>query len=318
MRSAFLIPAVVVMAGLVAGAEPCRNLVRDSNWSLPAFAKPEEGAVVVEGRADGAIAQLLERPAGLAGGQVVAIGYARVESAHGIEATDDDVTPRLWEGAVSVVNGYMRWLGGFENIYVQVRFTGREAASGAWKRFVSPPMPVWKARRLYPHFAFWGTRLAPGVRIHLAGLALVEAADVECPSLPAPSPVLASVSPRQWNEDRKPDGAFDENFRIAGRAVAGDPTAVELVLAARYRQGENGADRFLVAVTQDGSDPRLSPTSQVTTILARRGVAEWETTVRLKKGAGPLRIAAAAAALTASGLRAQTAVFPPAWQRQRL
>jgi hypothetical protein len=73
-----------------------------------------------------------------------------------------------------------------------------------------------------------------------------------------------------------------------------------------------------VAVTQDGSDPRLSPTSQVTTILARRGVAEWETTVRLKKGAGPLRIAAAAAALTASGLRAQTAVFPPAWQRPRL
>ena len=311
MRGALLILAVVVMA-----AEPCRNLVQNSNWSLPAFAKLEEGsAVVVEGHADGAIAQLLERPSGLAGGQVVAIGYARVESAHGIAATDDDVTPRLWEGAISLVNGYMRWLGGFESIYVQVRFTGREAASGAWKRFVSPPMPVWKARRLYPHFAFWGARLAPGVRIHLAGLALVEAADVECPSLPAPSPVLASVSQRQWNEDRKPDGAFDENFRITERAVAG---AVELVLGARYRQGGNGADRFLVAITQDGSDPRLSPTSQVTTILARRGADEWETTVRLKKGAGPLRIAAAAAALTASGLRAQTPVFPPAWQRQRL
>jgi hypothetical protein len=314
MRGALLILAVAVMA-----AEPCRNLAPSSNWTLPPFAKLEEGsAVVVEGRADGAIAQLLERPAGLAGGQVVAIGYARVESAHAIEATDDDVTPRLWEGAISLVNGYMRWLGGFESIYVQMRFTGREAASGAWKRFVSPPMPVWKARRLYPHFAFWGARLAPGVRVHLAGLALVEPADTECAGLPAPSPVLASLSQRQWNEDRKPDGAFDENFRIAERAVAGDPAAVELVLAARYRQGENGADRFLVAITQDGSDPRLSPTSQVTTILARRGADEWETTVRLKKGAGPLRIAAAAAALTAGGLRAQAPVFPPAWQRQRL
>jgi hypothetical protein len=299
-------------------AEPCRNLVRDSNWTLPPFAKPEGGAVVVEGHAEGAVAQLLERPSGLAGGQVVAIGYARVESAHAIEVTDDDVTPRLWDGAISLVNGYMRWLGGFESIYVQMRFTGREAASGAWKRFVSPPMPVWKARRLYPHFAFWGTRLAPGVRIHLAGLALVDASDVACAGLPAPSPVLASIPQRQWNEDGKPDGSFDENFRITERAVAGDPAAVELVLGARYRQGENGADRFLVAVTQDGSDPRLSPTSRVTTILARRGVAEWETTVHLKKGAGPLRIAAAAAALTASGLRAQTPVFPPAWQRQRL
>ena len=318
MCSAFLIPAVVLMTGFVAGAEPCRNLAPSSNWSLPPFAKPEGGSVVVEGHADGAIAQLLERPSGLAGGQVVAIGYARVESAHGIEATDDDVTTRLWEGAVSLVNGYMRWLGGFESIYVQVRFTGREAASGVWKRFVSPPMPVWRARRLYPHFAFWGTRLAPGVRIHLAGLALVEAGDAECPGLPAPSPVLASVSQRQWNEDRKPDGSFEENFRITERTVAGDPKAVELVLAARYRQGENSADRFLVAVTVDGSDPRLSPTSQVMTILARRGAEEWETTVRLKKGAGPLRIAAAAAALTASGLRAQTPVFPPAWQRQRL
>ena len=318
MRSALLIPAVVVMAGVVAGAEPCRNLVRDSNWSLPAFAKPEEGSVVVEGRADGAIAQLLGRPSGLAGGQVVAIGYARVESAHGIDATDDDITPRLWDGAISVVNGYMRWLGGFESIYVQMRFTGREAASGAWKRFVSPPMPVWKARRLYPHFAFWGARLAPGVRIHLAGLALVEAGDAECPGLPAPSPVLASVSQRQWSEDRKPDGSFEENFRITERTVAGDPKAVELVLAARYRQGENSADRFLVAVTQDGSDPRLSPSSQITTILARRGAEEWETTVRLKKGAGPVRIAAAAAAVTAGGLRAQAPVFPPAWQRPRL
>ena len=75
------------------------------------------------------------------------------------------------------------------------------------------------------------------------------------------------------------------------------------------------ADRFLVAVTEDGSDPRLSATSRVQTVLARRGVEQWETAVRIARGARPVRIAVAAAAWTSVGLRAQEPVFPEPWQR---
>jgi hypothetical protein len=301
-------------------------------WALPPFAHlegPGAGGVrsiVVEGQAEGAVAQTLDRPEGFFGRHVIAVGYARVESAHAIEATDEDVTPKLWEGALALANGYVRWRGGFESPYVQVRFTGREAASGAWKRFVTPPMAVWRARRLYPHFAFWQTRLAPGVRVHLAALSLVEVGSeaaeepetaVECPGLAAPAPVLENVPRAQWVAGRAPDGAFEEFFELAERANARTPGEVELVLSARYRQGPNRADRFLVAVTQDGSDPRLSPTSQVAILLARRGEERWETAVSVRKNVGPLRIAVAAAAQSTGGLRVQTPVYPPAWQRPR-
>ena len=148
MRGALLILAVAVLA-----AEPCRNLVRDSNWSLPPFAKPEDGAVVVEGRADGAIAQLLERPSGLAGGQVVAIA-TRVESAHGLRPRTT-TSRRALGRATSLVNAACAGSAASRAFTCRCA-SRREAASGAWKRFVSPPMPVWKAWRLYPHFAFWG------------------------------------------------------------------------------------------------------------------------------------------------------------------
>jgi hypothetical protein len=287
---------------------------------LPPFARLEEPAaggvrsIAVEGAGSGAVAQMLERPGGAWNRNVVAVGYARVESAHPIQPADEDITPRLWEGAVALVNGYQRWRGGFESPHVQLRFTGRQAASGEWKRFVSPPTAVWRARKLYPHFAFWETRFAPGVRIHVAALALVpaEAADPECPDLPAPQPVLETVSSRQWDQDWKPDGTFEGVFELAEQPAGVD---VDLHLRARYRQGANRADRFLVAVTQDGSDPRLSSTSRVETILARRGAEQWETTLRVPKGAGPVRIAVAAAAVTSGGLRVQTALFPPAWQK---
>ena len=142
-------PAALTMIS-VANLQKVRNLRRDPRVSVVAEAggggKPV-CRVAVEGRAEGAVAQMLDRPEGFFGKQVIAVGYARVESAHGIEATDEDVTPKLWEGAVALANGYVRWRGGFESPYVPVRFTGREAASGAWKRFVTPPMPAWKARR---------------------------------------------------------------------------------------------------------------------------------------------------------------------------
>ena len=306
---------VVVLAGCGGSApEPCRNLVENptwekgaAGWNMPRFAKVEGSSVVVEGHAEGAISQWIQKPKNVP--TVVALGYARVETATPLEATDEDVTPKLWEGAVALANAYGRRWRGMDSPHVQLRFTGREAASGAWKRFVTLPVETWRARALYPHFAFWGAKLAPGVKLRVAGLALVPAAgDVACPSLPAPQPVLESAATTQFEQDLEPDGVFQEPF--TRREEAG-----EWILGVRYRQGTRRADRFLVAVTEDGSDPRLSATSRVQTILAHRGQEQWETTVAVRKGARPVRIAVAAAARTSAGLRAREPVFPGPWQR---
>ena len=151
---------------------------RAAGWNVPPFAKLEEAAVgglrsmVIEGHADGAIAQMVPKSQDLAGLGVIAVGYARVETTQLLEPTDDDVTARLWEGTVALANGYFRRWGGNESPHAVVRFTGRETASGAWKRFVAPPIAVDQARTLYPHFAFWGVRLASGVKLRVAALSL--------------------------------------------------------------------------------------------------------------------------------------------------
>ncbi len=288
-------------------AERCRNLLANPNWSLPHFARLESGSFLVDSAADGAIAHLFPKPEGLGGLGVIAVGYARVEMPEAPAGADQDITPQLWSGTVALVAGYQRWRGGFESPYTRLQFTGREVASGAWKRFVTGVAPVRWARSLYPHFAFWGMRPQHGVKLRLAGLALVVAPvseDTEpepwtaCPSLPAPSPVLESATARQWTEDLEPDGAFDDSFALRGGT-----------LSARYRQASAPADRFLVSITEDGSDPRLSPTSRVLTVLARRDSPLWEVALPLKPGGRP-RIAVAAAALTAAGLQVQPPVLP--------
>ncbi|HZS51345.1 MAG TPA: hypothetical protein VFA54_10820 [Bryobacterales bacterium] len=318
----------------------CRNLIRNANWErqgegwrLPAFAKLEQppssggvASIVVEGAADGAIAQIIPRPPELSGLGVVAVGYARVELSHTLDSTDDDITSRLWEGSVNLVNGYSRNGEDFASPYVRIRFTGREIASGCWKRFVTGVIPAGRARLLYPHFAFWGARLAPGVKLHLAALSLVEApADdngeperwVDCANLPAPSPVLAAPTQQQWAESLAPNGSFD-SFHMQTRPLAAAHSLRELVLEARYHQGSLIADRYLISVTQDGSDPRLSPTSHIVTALARRGVEDFEAVVKVRADAQPLRIAIAGAAEVKDGLRAQPAILPLEWQRPRL
>ena len=332
--------AVVVVTltgcgGPVRAPQRCRNLIQNPNWdqngagwNLPAFARLDEGgaglrSLVVEGAAEGAIAQFIPRPADLAGLGVVAVGYARVETAHAIPPTDEDVTARLWEGTVNLVNGYSKNGRDFISPYTRLRFTGREVASGCWKRFVTVAISAGRARLLYPHFAFWGTRLAPGVKIHLAALSLVEAAAenddasetwAECPDLLAPAPTLESVSRRQWEQDLEPNGAFGDSFGLSVRSLPGEPDWRELQVSWRYRQGSQVADRFLLSVTEDGSDPRLSPTSRVTTLLAKRGVERWEAALRARANARPLAIALAAAARTTQGSRAQTPLLPPSWQ----
>ena len=343
----------------------CHNLVQNANlekqgagWRLPPFAKIEEAAggpggeavrsIVVESAADGAIAQLIPRPADLSGFGVIAVGYARVELPQAMNPTDEDVTAQLWQGSVNLVDGYTRNGRDFVSPYARIQFSGREAASGQWKRFVTRAVPAAGARFLYPHFAFWAARLNDGVKLHLAGLALVEApADdkgepeswAECPSLLAPAPVIESPTQRQWDESQAPDGTFD-GFEMTVRRIAhgseapilsrdregavvehkardhtGEPASRELLLAGRYKQGRWPADRFLISVTEDGTDPRLSPTSRIVTVLAQRSVARFEAVVRVKAAAGPLRIAVAGAAQVKDGLRAQTALLPPEWQQ---
>ncbi len=303
--------------------ETCRDLLPDSwtrrpsAWNVPPWAKAEGAALVVEGHAEGAISRWVEKTGALQDRAVVVVGYGRVETSQPVEPTDDDMTPQLWEGAVAVVNGYTRRFGGIENPHRQLRFSGREIASGAWKRFVTPPVATSRARRLYPHFAFWGVKMAPGVRLRVAALQLVSAPDevqdpeawvAACP-IPLPEPVLVSVPKFQFDQDLEPDGAFDPAFLLRETAPG------ELKLRARYHQRSRLADRFLLAVTDDGTDPRLSATSRVQTILALHGAQSWEAVVRVRPGARPVRIAVAAAALTSAGLRAQTPLFPDAWQR---
>lgn len=332
--------AALVLAGCASQARAprrCHNLVQNANWEkqgqdwrLPPFAKIEEPAgsirsIVVEGAADGAIAQLIPRPAELSGLGVIAVGYAKVESPHAIDPTDEDVTAQLWQGSVNLVDGYSRNGRDFASPYTRIHFTGREAASGQWKRFITRAIPAKGARLLYPHFAFWAARLNHGAKLHLAGLSLVEGpADdggepeswVECPALPAPVPVLQSPTQRQWEESQVPDGALD-GFEMSVRPVPGEQGSRELLLAARYQQGRWPADRFLISVTEDGTDPRLSPTSRIVTVLAQRGAARFEASIRVKAGARPLRIAVAGAAEVKEGLRAQTALLPPEWQKAR-
>ncbi|MBI3666244.1 MAG: hypothetical protein HY236_08480, partial [Acidobacteria bacterium] len=299
--------ALVGCGGPARAPQRCHNLVRNPNWD-------QNGAEWKLGAAEGAIAQFIHRPADVAGLGVIAVGYARVETEHPVPPTDDDVTPHLWEGTINLVNGYSKNGRDFVSPYARLRFTGREVASGCWKRFVSVVIPARPARLLYPHFAFWGTRLAPGVKIHLAALSLVEApaqddgapeAWAECPALPAPAPTLVSVPRRQWEQDLEPNGVFGDSFGMTVRAIPAEPDWRELQVSWRYQQGWQSADRFLLSVTEDGSDPRLSPTSRVTTILARRGIEQWETSLRVRANARPLAIALAAAAVTAQGLRAQ-------------
>jgi hypothetical protein len=321
--------------------ERCRNLVenpdwerRAAGWSLPAFARLEDAPgeqvrsiVVSEGPANGAIAQLIRRPAALSSSGVVAVGYARVETAHSFAPTDEDITAQLWDGTVNVVNAYSKNGRDFPGPYARLRFSGREAASGCWKRFVTETVPAARGRFLYPHYAFWGARIAPGVRLHLWPLSLVEApldeaGDPEswlaCPNLPVPAPALVSSARRQWDQGLPPDGSFDNSFHLEVRSLAGEPGWRELLLTARYRQGKLPADRFLIAVTEDGTDPRLSPTSRILTILARQGVEQWQAAPRVRADARPLRIAVGAAALTRDGLRAQSPLLPEAWQKPGL
>ena len=234
MSVAFLVTGC---AGQARTPPRCYNLVQNANlekqgeaWRLPPFAKIEEPAggirtIVVEGVADGAIAQLIPRPAEISGLGVIAVGYARVELPHAIDPTDEDITAQLWQGSVNLVDGYTRNGSDFVSPYTRIHFSGREAASGEWKRFVTRAIPAAGARFLYPHFAFWAARLNHGVKLHMAGLALVAApADdkgepevwAECPSLLAPSPVIESPTQRQWDESQAPDGTFD-GFEMTGR-----------------------------------------------------------------------------------------------------
>lgn len=325
---------VFASCGPARAPERCRSLISAQGWLLPPFARLEQASgvasfVVETGPASGAIAQQIPRPKDLSGLDVIAVGYAKVESAEALDATDDDVTGRLWDGTVNLVNAWSKNGRDFPGPYARLRFTGREVASGAWKRLVTEAIPAGGARWLYPHFAFWGARLAPGVKLHLAGLSLVEAPAeapvdpsaepepwVECPSLPAPTPVLESPTRRQFKAALPPDGSFDDSFALQ---LENAETGWRLLrLTARYRQGSLPADRFLISITEDGTDPRLSPTSRVSVILARRGDGQIETAVRARADAKPLAIAIAAAAATRDGLRPQAPVLPTAWQRPHL
>jgi hypothetical protein len=82
----------------------------------------------------------------------------------------------------------MRWLGGFESIYVQMRFTARGSVGGM-ETVRQPADAGVESVAPLPALCVLGARLAPGVRIHLAGLALVEAGDVTCGTVA--DPVLA-------------------------------------------------------------------------------------------------------------------------------
>ncbi len=344
IKSFLILVVVATLAGCSGQSrspQQCRNWIQNpafenqaAGWRLPPFARLEEPAegggirslVIGEGSADGAVAQLIPRPAELSGLGVIAVGYARVEVREAPAATDEDLTPRLWDGTVNLANGYSKNGRDFESPYVRLRFTGREVASGLWKRFVTEAIPARRARLLYPHFAFWGARLAPGVKLHLAAISLVEApADdagepeswAACPKLLAPAPALVSATHRQWKRGLAPDGAFEEVFGLAVRRIASEASARELQLTARYRQGPLAADRYLISVTEDGSDPRLSPTSRITTVLARQEGEQWETMVRVKAEAR-VAIAVAAAAASEDGLKTQAPLLPAAWQKPRL
>src|SRR5262249_9114466 len=238
----------------------CRNWIQNPNfenqaagWKLPPFARVEESAagggirslVIGEGPADGAVAQLIPRPAELSGLGLIAVGYAKVDMRQARAATEEDVTPRLWDGTVNLVNGYSKNGRDFENPYARLRFTGREVASGCWKRFVTDAIPARRARLLYPHFAFWGTRLAPGIKLRLAAMSLVESSENEagepeswatCPKLLAPAPSLVSATHSQWKRGLAPDGTFEEAFGLTVRGIAGQASARELQLTAHYRQ----------------------------------------------------------------------------------
>lgn len=323
--------ALAGCGGTTRPPERCRNLVVNpgweknaAGWNLPPFARLDGSVAVVEGAAEGALSQQIPRTDALAGVAVVTVGYARVRSSEPVAAGDEDVTPRLWQGTVNVVNGFSKNGRDFYGPYARLRFTGREVASGAWKRFVTEALPAGSVKILYPHFAFWGARLAPGVRLEISSLSLVEAAAadgsepeswVSCPALPAPAPCLESATRHQWEMGLPPDGSFDETFALSVRPVSG---GAELRLRARYRQGARVADRFLVALTEDGSDPRLSPTSRVLVVPARRGVEEWEATATVGRDGRRVAMAVAAAAATEVGLRAQTPLLPAPWQRPAL
>ncbi len=134
----------------------------------------------------------------------------------------------------------------------------------------------------------------------------------------APRPALESAPRRQWASGLAPNGEFDNAFEMSVGPPAGERRQIELRLKARYRQGSLKADRFVIAVTEDGSDPRLSATSKVTMLLAQEGAEQWEATVRVAADAHPLAVAVAAAASTREGLRPQTPLLPAAWQRDRL
>ncbi len=328
--------AALALAGCCepsATAERCRSLMQNPDWDNQAagwirmpgarLEEPAGGgprAMLIEGPTDAPIAQLIPRPARLVGLGVVAVAYARVETAHALPPTDEDVTEHLWDGTVNLVNASTRDGRDFPGPYARLRFSGREVASGLWKRLVTPVIPTRGARFLYPHFAFWGTRLRPGVKLRLAAMSLLEAEtgggqDPEswaaCPGLPAPAAVVESPTGRQWAQALEPNGGFEEAFTMERAAAGGE---VELRLTGRYRQGAMPADRLLIAVTEDGSDPRLSPTSRVVTVLAQRGTEEFGSRLRVKAPARQVRLAVAAAAATEDGLRAQTPLLPAAWQ----
>jgi hypothetical protein len=75
------------------------------------------------------------------------------------------------------------------------------------------------------------------------------------------------------------------------------------------------ADRFVVSLTEDGSDPRLSASSRVVTVAARRGAEQWEATLPVSAAGRTRAVAVAAAVATQHGLRVQTPLLPESWQR---
>src|SRR5262249_33111758 len=130
-----------------------------------------------------------------------------------------------------------------------------------------------------------------------------------CPKLLAPAPSLVSATHSQWKRGLAPDGTFEEAFGLTVRGIAGQASARELQVTAPSRQSARGADRCVISVTEAGSDPRLSPTSRITTVLARQEAEQWETVVRVKADAR-LAIAVAAAAACEDGLKTQTPLLP--------